>query len=74
MKLTGHKTEAVYRRYAITDSAMLQEAAVKLAVLHASEAKRPSSAKVGSFRLEADGSTFKNSLLFNSELSSLPVN
>ena len=46
MKLTGHKTEAVYRRYAITDSAMLQEAAVKLAVLHASEAKRPSSAKV----------------------------
>jgi len=46
MKLTGHKTEAVYRRYAITDSAMLQEAAVKLAVLHASEAKSPSSAKV----------------------------
>ena len=42
MKLTGHKTEAVYRRYAITDSAMLQEAAVKLAVLHASEAKSPS--------------------------------
>ena len=46
MKLTGHKTEAVYRRYAITDSAMLQEAAVKLAVLHASEANSPSSAKV----------------------------
>jgi integrase len=46
MKLTGHKTEAVYRRYAITDSAMLQEAAVKLAVLHAWEAKSPSSAKV----------------------------
>lgn len=46
MKLTGHKTEAVYRRYAITDSAMLQEAAVKLAVLHASEANRPSTDKV----------------------------
>jgi len=50
MKLTGHKTEAVYRRYAITDSAMLQEAAVKLAVLHAAEAgsgeKRKSGAKV----------------------------
>ena len=46
MKLTGHKTEAVYRRYAITDSAMLQEAAVKLAVLHASEANSPSSAQV----------------------------
>jgi len=30
MKLTGHKTEAVYRRYAIVDSGMLQEAAAKL--------------------------------------------
>jgi hypothetical protein len=29
MKLTGHKTEAVYRRYAIADSAMLHLAAVK---------------------------------------------
>jgi integrase len=38
MKLTGHLTEAVYRRYAITDSAMLQEAAVKLAALHAADA------------------------------------
>ena len=46
MKLTGHKTEAVYRRYAITDSVMLQEAAVKLAVLHASEANCQSSGKV----------------------------
>jgi integrase len=50
MKMTGHKTEAVYRRYAITDSAMLQEAALKLAALHAAEAgsgeKRKSSAKV----------------------------
>ena len=39
MKLTGHKTEAVYRRYAITDAAMLQEATAKLAVLHAAEAR-----------------------------------
>jgi integrase len=37
MKLTGHRTEAVYRRYAITDSAMLQEAAAKLATLHAAD-------------------------------------
>jgi hypothetical protein len=44
--MTGHKTEAVYRRYAITDAAMLQEAAVKLAALHASEEKRQSVAKV----------------------------
>jgi len=37
MKMTGHKTESVYRRYAIVDSAMLKEAAVKLATLHAGE-------------------------------------
>ena len=49
MKLTGHKTEAVYRRYAIVDSAMLQEAAVKLSALHASEANSPSSVKVRAF-------------------------
>jgi integrase len=47
MKMTGHKTEAVYRRYAITDSAMLQEAALKLATHHAAEEKRQSSAQVG---------------------------
>jgi hypothetical protein len=29
MKLSGHKTEAVYRRYAIADSAMIHLAAVK---------------------------------------------
>jgi integrase len=46
MKLTGHKTEAVYRRYAVTDSAMLQEAVAKLATLHASEANSPSTVKV----------------------------
>jgi integrase len=49
MRMTGHKTEAVYRRYAITDSAMLQEAAVKLAVFHASESNSPSSAQVQEF-------------------------
>jgi integrase len=51
MKMTGHKTEAVYRRYAIAEAAMLREAAVKLAALHAAEAsreKRKSHAKVGS--------------------------
>jgi hypothetical protein len=46
MRMTGHKTEAVYRRYAITDSAMLQEAAVKLATFHALESNRPSSVQV----------------------------
>jgi integrase len=34
MKLTGHKTEAVYRRYAIADAASLAEGVEKLARLH----------------------------------------
>jgi integrase len=36
MKLVGHKTESIYRRYAITDEAMLQEAGAKLSALHRS--------------------------------------
>jgi hypothetical protein len=48
MAMTGHKTEAVYRRYAIVDSSMLQEAAVKLGALHAAESNSPSSVKVSS--------------------------
>jgi hypothetical protein len=31
MSMTGHLTEAVYRRYAIGDSTLLKEAAAKLA-------------------------------------------
>jgi integrase len=46
MKLTGHKTEAVYRRYAIVDSTMLREAVDKLGALHATEANYPSSIRV----------------------------
>jgi hypothetical protein len=34
MKMTGHKTESIYRRYAIVDEAMLREGAEKLAVFH----------------------------------------
>lgn len=37
MKLTGHTTEEVYRRYAIADSAALMEGVGKLARLHAGE-------------------------------------
>ena len=43
MKLTGHKTESVYRRYAIADVAALAEGVEKLARLHASP---PESARV----------------------------
>ena len=34
MKLTGHKTEAVYRRYAIVAKSDLEEGVAKLAKLH----------------------------------------
>lgn len=37
MKLTGQKTEAVYRRYAIVSEGDLREAGDKLAALHAGE-------------------------------------
>jgi hypothetical protein len=39
MKLTGHKTEAVYRRYAIADAAALAEGVEKLARLHSAPAE-----------------------------------
>lgn len=38
MKMTGHKTEAVYRRYAIVDESMMRDAADKLAALHVADA------------------------------------
>ena len=34
MKLSGHQTESVFRRYAIADSAALEEGVGKLANLH----------------------------------------
>lgn len=37
MKLTGHLTASVFRRYAIVDVAMLKEATVKLAAFHKAE-------------------------------------
>ena len=37
MAMVGHKTEAVYRRYAIVDSTMLQEGTAKLAAFHAGQ-------------------------------------
>jgi integrase len=37
MAMVGHKTQAIYQRYAIADEASLKEAAIKLAALHESE-------------------------------------
>lgn len=37
MKLTGHKTESIYRRYAIVSEADLSAGVGKLATLHKSE-------------------------------------
>ncbi len=37
MKLTGHKTESVYRRYAIVAEQDLKEGVAKLATLHQAE-------------------------------------
>ena len=37
MAMVGHRTESIYRRYAIADEAMLKEGAIKLAAFHASE-------------------------------------
>lgn len=34
MKLSGHRTEAIYRRYGIADAAALAEGVHKLAALH----------------------------------------
>ena len=42
MKLTGHKTEAVYRRYAIVAQSDLREAGTKLAAMLGASPATPS--------------------------------
>jgi integrase len=39
MRMIGHKTQAIYSRYAIADEGMLKDAAIKLAQLHTAEQK-----------------------------------
>ena len=38
MAMVGHRTESIYRRYAIADEGMLKEGAAKLTALYASQA------------------------------------
>ncbi len=42
MEMVGHKTESIYRRYLITDEAMLKAASARLAALHEAERERNS--------------------------------
>jgi len=48
MNLVGHKTESIYRRYAITDEAMLQEAGAKLSAFHRNSYVKVASKSEGS--------------------------
>lgn len=41
MKLTGHKTESIYRRYAIVSEADLSVGVTRLAILHNSPREAP---------------------------------
>jgi len=41
MKIVGHRTENIYRRYAIVDEAMLREGAEKLARAEAASSASP---------------------------------
>jgi integrase len=43
MAMVGHKTESVYRRYAIVEEGMLNEAGVKLQTFYDNANARPSS-------------------------------
>jgi integrase len=49
MKLTGHKTEAVYRRHAIVSEADLSDGVAKLAALHQATSEQAGSPKVVTF-------------------------
>jgi hypothetical protein len=53
MAMVGHKTEAIYRRYAIADESMLRDASAKLSALHRSDATTIAKPKV--VRLEGVG-------------------
>ena len=49
MQLTGHKTESVYRRYAIVSESDLAEGTAKLAALHGTGDEQASSSKMVAF-------------------------
>lgn len=64
MKITGHKTESVYRRYAIVSEADLSEGMKKLAALHAGDRRRGLKKGLGTVwaqNRKADGAEAKRS-------------
>jgi len=65
MAMTGHKTEAVYHRYAIVDSHMLQEAAAVLAYFMLPTQKSKYSQSRVDWGQELMPSPFKKALFFN---------
>ena len=50
MKMVGHATESIYRRYAIQDEAMLREASAKLEAWTDEQAKTAKAASKGQVR------------------------
>ena len=45
MKMVGHKTQAIYQRYAIADEGMLKDAALKLERLHEADEEQNAAQK-----------------------------
>ena len=52
MKITGHKTESVYRWYTIVSEADLSEGMKKLATLHAEDRRWSSEKTLGTVRAQ----------------------
>ena len=50
MHMVGHKTEAIYRRYAIQDEAMLREGAAKLDAWNAEQKAKAAAERRGQLR------------------------
>ena len=53
MAMVGHKTQAMYSRYAIADEGLLQEGAANLSALHQREADKAATPKAVGLRTRA---------------------
>jgi hypothetical protein len=53
MSMVGHKTESIYRRYAIVDEAMQGEAAARLDAFTATPQPASRTATVSTFKMKA---------------------